>query len=576
MRPNVKRLRLVLVRVLVLMLFVASLGGTRAYGETNTKDVIIGLPGDIKNFNIAMGFNPSWFPSTMYFSRLVTMDYGPDFAIRPDLATDWQVSDDGLTYTFHLHKNVKWHDGKPFTSDDVKYTFEATVQNKGMALDIFSHVKSIDTPDPDTVVIHLKETFAPFLVQLAMYPRTPILPKHLYEGTDWATNPYNMKPVGTGPYKFEKSVPGQYFSFVRNDDYFGKKPAVERVILKVLPDVNVAVAQLRSGEIQALNDPPPLQLEKSLAADPNITVDEHPGPMVYFLSFNVTKPPYNNTAVRTALAYAINREDLNQKVTQGIYKTATGTYEPSVKWAFNDQARLPDYDPKKANAMLDAAGFPVKDGTRFGLDLWISRATELNAAQVIKEQLKQVGVDVKITQLEDGLLRKELKSRKQDAYLYGNWWGPDPSEWEQYTASTGTWNETGYANPRVDELFKLGLKTVDQNQRATYYKEIQEIVLKDMPRIPLFGSGPYSFAHRKDLEGWFSQQPVSYRMDMTGVHWVTQAAAPGASQPPTATTNDASPDGTAGTRSPVMWVVGLAAVAGILLFLRRGRGGKAS
>lgn len=565
-------------RIAFLLALLVLVGLTSTTGvNAATKDVIIGLSGDIKNFNIAMGFNPSWFPSTTYYSRLVTMDYGPDFKVHPDLAKEWHISEDGLAYTFKLHENVKWHDGQPFTSADVKFTYEAIVENNGMAVAILSHIKSIDTPDDHTVVLHLKEPFAPFLVQLAMYPRAPILPKHLYEGESWDNHPNNLQPVGTGPFKFEKHVPGQYISFVRNDDYFGRKPSIERIIFKVIPDENVAVAQLRSGEIHALNNPPPLHLEKALDADPNIQVDAPPGPMIYFLSFNVTRAPFDNAQVRTALAYAINRDELNEKITGGIFKAAAGTYLQSVGWAFNDQAKLPSYDPKKAEELLDAAGFPVKDGTRFGLDLWVSRATEINTAQVIREQLRQIGVDVKITQLEDGVFRNELKARKHDAYLYGNWWGPDPSEWEQYTATRGTWNEMGYSNPQVDELFKKGLATLDQNQRAAYYKEIQAILLADMPRIPLFGSGPYSFAHRTELTGWFSDAPASYRMDMTRVKWVEEGAAPqnqdSGNQTDTQAPSQTTAESAGGSNTLWFWIGGLVLLVGGLAATRRRKAG---
>lgn len=486
--------------------------------QDEEKTLVISLEREVKNFANTIQYDGgSWFMGTLIFDRLVAMDYGPDFDIHPLLAESWEVSPDGKTYTFHLVKNATWHDGEPFTSADVKFTFEGIVEQEAAALATMESIDSIETPDDHTVIIHTKEVDGSFLAQLAIYPRTEILPKHIYEGTTWTENPANLDPIGTGPYKLEEHVPGSHVTLVRNDDYFRGTPPFNKIIYKIIPDMNVAMAQLKAGEIDALNNPPPIQLQKSLNETSNVSVDMPPGPMIYFLGFNNVKPPFDDVQVRQALTYAINREGVTNKVAQGVCKPASGTYVAAIDWAFNPDVQLPAYDPATAEQMLDDAGYTKDgDGTRFQMKLTVSRPLEIAMAEIIKEQLRQIGVDVQIEQLEDATLRSTLQTEdKHDAYLYGNWWGPDPAEWETYLRSGELWaTPLNYDNPEVDALFDKGRAALDREERAKYYYEIQEIMLDDMPRIPIMGSCPYSFGHTTEYTGWFSENPVSYRIDV--------------------------------------------------------------
>jgi len=461
--------------------------------------------------------NGGWFMSTLIFDRLTAMDYGPDFAIHPLLAESWEIGEDGKTYTFHLAKNVKWHDGVPFTSADVKFTFEGIVEQNAAAADVMSVLESVETPDDYTVVVHTKNVDAAFLPGLSVYPETHILPKHIYEGTTWTENPANMVPIGTGPYKWSEYVPGSHVTLVRNDEYWRGKAYFDKVIFKIIPDTNVAIAQLKAGEIDALNNPPPLQLQAALNEAPGVNVDMNPGPMIYFLAFNCTQAPFDDVKVRQALAYAIDREDVTNKVVPGVCKACEGVYESAVSWAYNPDTKLPAYDPGKAEQILDEAGY-VKDanGVRFPMKITVSRAEYVAVAEVLKEQLRQIGVEVTLDQMEDGTLRTTLQNEnRHQAYVYGNWWGPDPSEWATYLKTGEMWAKPlHYDNPEVDALFVQGRSSLDQAERAQYYYKIQEIVLRDMPRIPIFGSCPYSYAHTTKYVGWFSEQSVSYRTDV--------------------------------------------------------------
>ncbi|MBI4278130.1 MAG: hypothetical protein HY660_06705 [Armatimonadetes bacterium] len=516
----------ILAAVLAAAVVLALQGGLQAQQARDT--LILELRSDIRTYNIALRFDVSWFPSTLYFNRLVAMDYGPEFKVRPDLARKWEVSPDGRTYTFHLARNVKWHDGKPFTSADVKYTLEGIRQFRGQAYLLTTSIERIETPDPYTVKITTRKVDSSFLAQMAVYPRTPILPRHLYEGTDWNTNPLNMKPVGTGPFKFERHVQGQTISFVRNDEYFKGTPYLRRVVFRIIPDNNVAIAALKSGEIHAFTFPPeqrgPLTLIRELDTHPNLRVVAYPSPMVFYLAFNVQKPPYNDQSVRKAVAMAIDREDVNRRITQGICKPAVGTYTQAVPWAFDQDARLPNYNVREAEALLDRAGHPrAGGGVRFKMDLWVSRGTEIDTAQVVREHLRRVGIDMNINLLEDALMRQTLPQLRHDAYIFGNWWGPDPDEWATYTVTDQLWSKPmGYSNPKVDDLFAQARESQDLQVRRRAYVTIQRIMLTEMPRVPLFESCPYSFAHRKEWTGWFTDAPYSYRLDLSRVRPVGQ------------------------------------------------------
>jgi len=500
-----------------LFLAVSTLAPAQAQRDTNT--VVVAITSDIRNFNIAMAFDASWFPSTLYFERLVAMDYGPDFAIRPLLAREWEISDDGLTYTFHLEEGVTWHDGEPFTSHDVAYTINAIVENETYGAAPLRVIESVETPDDLTVVFHLSEPSAPLLSNLATYPRTPILPAHLYEGQEWEGHPNNMNPIGTGPYRLAEHRPGEYIAFTRYDDYWGETPEIENVVFRVVPDDNVQAAQLLAGEIHAMNNPPPINLEPILDADPDVAVDAPPGPMTYYFAMNVTTEPFDDPALRRALAYAIDREQLAETASFGIFEPARGTYVAAIDWAFDESVQLPETDLEEAARLLDEAGYPLVDGERFAFDIWVSRTTTVDSAQIIREQLRPLGITVNVNQMEDGLFRQRLADMEHDSYVYGNWWGPDPSEWANYTVTGRFWNRMGYSNERVDELFEMANLALSEEERAAHYSEIQQILLEDMPRIPLFDSGPYSFAHSTDLVGWFSEEPVSFRMDMRNLRW---------------------------------------------------------
>jgi peptide/nickel transport system substrate-binding protein len=491
------------------------------YGGT----MVMALQGasDIKNFNQAIFYDSaSWFVSTSVFARLVTMDYGPTFDIHPQLAEKWTVAPDAKTYTFNLVKNAKWHDGKPLTADDIKFTYLGVVEQNGPAASFLKSIDSIDTPDPYTVKINLKQPDAAFLYGIGVYPRLPILPKHLYENTKWLDNPNNMKPVGSGPFKFQEYVPGDHITLVANDDYFGGRPYLDRVIWKLIPDERAAIAAFQAGEYAALNNPPPLALIADMQKQPNVVVDTPAGPWGFYIGFNMTHKPLDNPDVRQAIAYAIDKKDATQKVTGGIAPVSEGVYTKGIAWAWNPNVKVPEYNTTKAEEMLDAAGLKRgSDGTRFRMNLTlISQDVYPLLGDVLKEQLGKVGIGVDIKVLDNPTFNTAMPKLEHDAMVYALWIGPDPNEWKQQLETNGFRNWFGYSNPEVEQLFVQGASTPDREKRKDAYFKIQEIVAKDLPRINIFDA-PYSFAHSTQYKGWFSEEgTISYRMDLAKVYKV--------------------------------------------------------
>ncbi|HYM90644.1 MAG TPA: ABC transporter substrate-binding protein [bacterium] len=421
--------------------------------------------------------------------------------IRPHLAESWTVSPDGLAYTFHLRHDVKWHDGQPFTSADVKFSFEQILAKyHPRAAGSFVHVKSIETPDPYTVVARMQEPYAPFLHSLGMSDG-PIVPKHLLEGTDIVKSGFLRRPVGTGPFKFQEWIPGDRIVVVRNTDYFEPGlPYLDRIIFKEIPDVHARAVALETGEADYVFDSFLGQSDvPQLARDKGIKLEyDTDFPLDDVLIFNVRKPPLSNVKVRQAITTAIARGVINHRVFFGLGAPGRSPIDSRFTWAYNPQAdyqRLYAYNPAVAGRLLDEAGYPVKtNGMRFTIrhTFDIRRPGQLPLAQLLREQLRKVGIDLEL----DGVERSVMLDR-----IYNKW---DFDTTTQLYNSNGDpaiglqrlyicreirkapfTNGSGYCNPEVDQLFAKGASVVSQAERGTYYKQVQLILVRDVPTLVL-------------------------------------------------------------------------------------------
>ncbi len=439
-----------------------------------------------------LGFNPDWrtddyaYPINQnIFNKLVTLD--ANYNVIPDLATEWEISPDGKTYTFHLAENVKWHDGEPLTSADVKWTFDTIIKENGTARDHLQSVESIECPDESTVIFNLKRPDAPFLGFLAWYG-TFVMPSHIYEGTDWTTNPANEKPIGTGPFKFVEWVRGDHVTLERNDEYFKGAPKLDKVVFRVITDANTALQAFYNSEVDLNEVRPPLSEIPKLKETEGVKVILYPAPSRYYLSFNLRREPWSDLRVRKAVALAIDREEIVEKALSGIGEPAEGFYTPAIEWAYNDQDVLPPLNVEEANRLLDEAGLKRDaNGVRLQADLlYFSGSEWADMATIIKANLKEIGIDVNLIQLEIGTWMERVQDNHDfDITILNGFQGPDPDNLRMRIGTGGSLELGGYSNKDIDRLLDEGASLSDIEERREKYLEIQRILSEELPIVPL-------------------------------------------------------------------------------------------
>lgn len=444
------------------------------------------------------------------YSKLLNYNY-VNSELHGDLAESWDVSDDGLTYTFHLRQGVKWHDGEPFTAADVIWTINDILREGTAAVSfkMLSDVEKVTAPDDFTVVATLKQPNSAFLSNVASYYGFNILPKHLYEGTDPRTNPYNLAPVGTGPFKFVETVPGSYTAMQANKDYFGEGPYVDGLIFRTIPNLATAMSALEAGETAySIASPAPGEVAR-LQATPGIKVDPSNSPIVMWFGFNFDRKEFQDVRVRTAIAQAINRDEIAQKLYLGLVKPADGYFTSAVAWANNPDAKQPAFDPANAEKLLDEAGYPRgPDGTRFKLTYTAFAFSVWGGpeqGQMIRQYLADIGIEVTVESPEFALFNELIRNKRDfDLVNSGGQRGPDPGEFINFVGTKGSRNVMKWINPEIDTLFAADRLAVTQDQRRDIQFKIQDLVAKDVPVVNLIEYA-YMRPYRAEWTGWWWQ-----------------------------------------------------------------------
>ena len=307
----------------------------------NTQDTLIAvLTGDPTSFHPDFKSDDNAWPVNQnIFNRLVKLN-AYDQTI-PDLAETWEWNEDSTQVTFHLHEGVKWHDGEPFTSADVKWTYDTLIAEKWNKSDSFASVESIECPDDNTVVMNLKYPDVSLIAKLSWYG-TFIMPKHLYEGTDTATNEYNMKPVGTGPFKFVEFEKGVRVTLERNEDYWGGKAKLAKVIYSIIPDATTALQAFKTGEVDYYTSIP-TQNANDFDNDPNYEIFPVVGMNRSYIAANVSNDKFKDARVRQAIAYGIDRQMIWDRCAGGTGAVASTFIAPNTGFA-DEQYKMPERD----------------------------------------------------------------------------------------------------------------------------------------------------------------------------------------------------------------------------------------
>jgi peptide/nickel transport system substrate-binding protein len=414
-----------------------------------------------------------------------------------DLAEKWTVSPDGKRLTFSLVRNAKWHDGKPFTAADVKFTFEQVLPKLNPNRAIFETITKIDTPDPYTVVMERSQPFVMFYFDIF---NAGIVPKHIYEGTDVAKNPANLRPIGTGPFRFKDWVKGSHIELVRFDEYFKPaRPYLDRVVFKFVPDVGAAIAALERGEIDYVPRWVPLGDIARLKGQPGIEVSTVGGialAQTRWMTFNVREGLLHDVRVRQAIAHSIDTAAVTRIATGGQFAVAESflwKQFPEFDARFSTAARF-KRDLAKARQLFDAAGMAAgPGGQRAKLELLThSGVADLDkTVEVIRDQLREVGIEVVVKRVERALAFDLAKDGKFHLYIHSNWTaGPDPVAGLQrffLTQNIGKpiGNSGGYSNKEVDELTAKALGEANPGAKKELVARLQEIFLRDLPALPL-------------------------------------------------------------------------------------------
>jgi peptide/nickel transport system substrate-binding protein len=459
--------------------------------------------------------------SCKIYDALISLD--ENLEPVPMLAESWEISPDGLTVTFDLRDGVRFHDGTPMTSADVKFTFEEIVPDYAPQAGpvMQSILASIDTPDEDTVVFNLSEPYGP-LMQMMGCPDAAIVPKHIFEGQDILNHPAALsQPVGTGPFKMGDWVRGQTLTLVRNDDYWNQPlPYLDQIVFRVSPDETARTLAFEGGEVDYINTNMLSSLEwQRLGQLEGVQAESGTSePGFVYLPFNVTRPPFDDKLVRQAVMHAIDRQAINDVAFGGLGAVSVSSIPPGIGWANNpdvDLTQLYPYDPARAQELLDEAGLTAgPDGNRAAVTLvYASTSGALHTtAEIIRENLRAVGIDVELVGVEDQVAEDRVfVDHDFDMSLWDYTTRGDPTLGiervyaSRYVGDRSFQNSSGFSDPAVDELFLTAATRPDPAERADALYEVQELLADAIPTIPIIdepsGDVAQSYVHGLWTEG---------------------------------------------------------------------------
>lgn len=430
------------------------------------------------------------------YNRLTKLDASKK-AI-PDAAKSWDITDEGKTITFHLRDDIHWWDGKSLTADDVKYTFDYI---KGHDTCYFSSnmdiVDEIEVVDPQTVVFHMNKADVSFVSRIGWYA-TFILPKHIYDnGQEWADNEATKTtPMGSGPFKLEKYEQGKSMTLLANPDYHEGAPYLDKLIFQIVVDDTTAIQALINGELDHVAMVPAAYFDQ-LNNDPGFRLDRNFYPSPWRYIFNLEKEPVKDLAVRKAIAYCIDRNDMSQKVTKGIMPPEWTAYPEMMEWCVNKEAKYPDVDIDAAIKTLEDAGYTKdKDGYYVrGVKLDCFEGDLVDMSRLLVANAKKAGIEIELVVSEfNAWATKVVRHGDWIMEAQGGFMGPDPAALYSRLGSTSNDNYASWENAKFDELCEKGAAESDTEKRTEYYKEAQQLIIDELPAINVLGFAAYEVA----------------------------------------------------------------------------------
>ena len=467
--------------------------------------LVVGLPEEPDQLNmLGRATRATRLVTNCIFSRFVTWD--DSLQLVPDLITEIPthenggISADDLTYTYHLRHDVHWHDGPLLTSADVRFTYDV-IMDSSTATEVrpsWEVVAACTTPDSFTVVFRLAQPYAAFVSDA--FSDEDVLPQHLlagFTGAKFQSAPFHHAPVGSGPFRFKEWVAGSYLAVVRNDAYYKGAPPLDEIAFKFVPDANALALQLQSGAVQVVDGAEPAQMP-ILVQRPDIRVLQSTSFSFDQLTFQCTDPILRDVRVRRALAAATDRATLAKNVYEGFAVPAYSEAHPRVPWheAAGDTANA--YDPARAAALFEAAGWHATGNgirardhrpLRLVITTMAGRAVRERVEAVLQQEWRAVGVELAISNCSPPEFFDKLTTGKFQIALFGFQQEPDPAPMDQvygsrFTPENGQ-NFARFSDARVDSLLEAGKHERNRERRWTLYRDVERILGETQPLLPL-------------------------------------------------------------------------------------------
>lgn len=462
-------------------------------GPTAAGTLRIAIVGDatLNPFTFPQQISTQMVASTI-FSNLTRYRPG-DLQTVGDVAASWVPAEDGRVWVLKIKRGVRWHDGKPFTAEDVKFTLEAIVNPNVRALyrSALRGLRRVDVIDEHTARVEFGDPFPSFPIVVGWWI-VPMAPKHLLDGKDLNDlSDFAQNPVGTGPFRLKEVVKGSHVLVEANPNYHWGPPKLKNIVFKILPDINTVMAQLRAGELDLA------QVEAihrdAMRGVPHLQFRITEQPSAFFIALNNTRWPFTDKRVRQAMMYGLNREAMISQIYKGTTPIATGPYARAFGPFYDKSLKPYPFDLSRAKALLAEAGFrPGPDGVlqREGrpltFELMVDRGNPVREqiALFAQQSWKELGANVKLAAEEWSVFvrRGNMQPGDYDARTGWRITAPDPDKTAEYTTG-GANNHYGYSNAEVDRLMQQARQIIDKQKRVELYYRIQNLIYQDVPVI---------------------------------------------------------------------------------------------